>query len=288
MTYVFFNPLANNKQGKVNSEKLNELLAGKKLEFLDITKESDFAGFLKNCKDEDEVVVTGGDGTLNRFVNALYDGDIDFDNFKVPILYYYPCGSGNDFMRDVQDYAVNGLVPLKTFIKDLPVVTVKGKKSRFINGIGYGIDGYCCEVADELQKKNPEPVNYTSIAIKGLLFYFKPRNAKVTVDGKTYTFKKVWLAPTMNGCYYGGGMKIAPDQERTGSDRTLSCVVAHSAGKLKILTVFPSIFKGEHIAHKKIIEVLKGRKITVEFDKPCALQIDGETVLDVSSYSVEL
>lgn len=36
---------------------------------------------------------------------------------------------------------------------------------------------------------------YTSIAINGLLFYYKPTSAVVTVDGKTHTRHHVCLAP---------------------------------------------------------------------------------------------
>lgn len=32
------------------------------------------------------------------------------------------------------------------------------------------------------------------------------------------------------------------------------------------------------------MEILTGREITVKFDRPTALQIDGETILDVTSY----
>ncbi len=40
-----------------------------------------------------------------------------------------------------------------------------------------------------------------------------------------------------------------------------------------------------NIKKEKIVKVIKGKEITVEFDRPCALQIDGETVLGVTSYS---
>ena len=50
--------------------------------------------------------------------------------------------------------------------------------------------------------------------------------------------------------------------------------------------VFPSIFKGEHISHKDMVDVMSGHEITVEFDKPTPLQIDGETILGVTKYTV--
>jgi len=109
--------------------------------------------------------------------------------------------------------------------------------------------------------------------------------AKITVDGKVYNFKKVWLASGMKGRYYGGGMKIAPNQQRTSGK--LTSAVIHNSGKIKTLLVFPKLFKGEHVKHTKIFTAIEGRKITVEFSHPMALQIDGETILGVSSYTIE-
>jgi diacylglycerol kinase family enzyme len=88
----------------------------------------------------------------------------------------------------------------------------------------------------------------------------------------------------MNGRFYGGGMMPTPEQDRLSDDGRLSLLVFHRSGKLKTLMVFPSLFKGEHVKHTKIAEVLTGYDISVEFDRPTALQIDGETVTAVSSY----
>ena len=88
----------------------------------------------------------------------------------------------------------------------------------------------------------------------------------------------------MNGRYYGGGMNMAPTQDRLNEERKLSLVVMHGSGKLKTLMVFPSIFKGQHISHTEMIAIHEGHDITVKFDKPTALQIDGETVLGVTEY----
>ena len=166
----------------------------------------------------------------------------------------------------------------------MPTVEVKGKRYRFLNGVGYGIDGYCCKVGDEQREKSDKPINYTAIAIKGLLFHYKPTNAVITVDGVRHEFKKVWLAPTMFGRHYGGGMMPTPDQDRSDPSRKLSVMVYYGVGKLKALMVFPSIFQGKHVEHRKMVSVLTGHDITVEFDRPTPLQVDGETILDVKSY----
>jgi diacylglycerol kinase family enzyme len=66
----------------------------------------------------------------------------------------------------------------------------------------------------------------------------------------------------------------------------VTLMVAHDLSRLRILTIFPSIFKGGHVKHKKNIHFFKGHEVTVRFDRPTALQIDGETVLDVLEYTV--
>ena len=271
--YVLYNPHAGRGIGEAEARKLEETLG--EIALTDMTKIDDYAQFFANVPDE-EIVVCGGDGTLNRFINAAGDA------LQERAISYYACGSGNDFMREVQ-IGDEKTVSLKGYIENLPTVTVNDKTYRFINGIGFGIDGYCCEEGDKLRAATDKPINYTGIAIKGLLFHYKPTDATVIVDGKEYRFKKVWLAPTMNGKYYGGGMIPTPEQNR--KDDTISVMIFHGTGKLKSLMIFPSIFKGEHVKHTKHITVLSGKQITVKYDSPRPLQIDGETISGVTEYT---
>lgn len=272
---VLYNPKSDNNQGKKDAQKILELFPSEKVEFIDVTQIGSVVDYT-NEAGEEKVVLAGGDGTINHFINEPNIEELHHD------IYYFPAGSGNDFYADVKEQVEGECFLLNPFIQKLPIIEIQGKKQRFINGVGYGIDGYCCEVADNLRGKSDKPINYTSIAIKGLLFYFKPANATVIVDGETYHYKKAWLAPIMNGRFYGGGMMITPMQNRLNEDGTISVALAHKAGKLKILTVFPTIFKGEHVSHTDIIQFHSGKDITVKFDKPVAAQIDGETVLGVT------
>ena len=274
--YVIYNPLA----GKGTAEedaKLLPMVLDEDLEYYDMTHITNYAAFLAGLEKEDYLVIVGGDGTLNRFVNET-------TNIVIPQeIYYFPTGTGNDFAKEV---GANGNpVVITRYLKKLPSVEVSGKIYRFINGVGFGIDGYCCQVGDELRKIPEKKVNYTGIAIKGLLFHFNARNAKVTVDGKEYAYNKVWIAPTMHGRYYGGGMIPAPEQDRNSGK--LSLMLFHGAGRLRTLCVFPNIFKGAHVKHKNMVTVHTGSDITVEFDRPTPLQIDGETILNVTKYTAK-
>ena len=279
--YILYNPIASAGGCENEARALMADYADSKL--LDVTKIEDFSAFVGQLEAEDEIILCGGDGTLNHLANAVRE--ISLKNK----IYYYPCGSGNDFGRDI-GIQKEGKTPvcINQYLKDLPTVTVNGEERVFINGVGYGIDGYCCEEGDQLREVAGKAVDYTAIAIKGLLFYYKPTNATITVDGNKYTYKKVWLAPTMFGRYYGGGMIPTPGQTRLNEEKTLSVLSFHGSGKLKSLIMFPSIFKGEHVKYKKHIQVLSGKEITVEFDRPTPLQIDGETVPNVTKYTARI
>lgn len=282
MIYVFLNGLSNNGKGVEAKSQLEKIYQGQEIKFLDVVEIKNAADTCKSLSADDKIIIAGGDGTLSRFVNDIYELKLQNE------IYFYTNGTGNDFLNDVKEKCEikDNLIPMNDFLKSLPLVTVNGEKHYFINGIGYGIDGYCCEEGDKLRAKSDKPVNYAGIAIKGMLGKFKPCGGTVTVDGVSTRYKKIWLAPTMIGRFFGGGMMITPDQDRLNKEHLVSNCVFHDSGMLKTLMVFPSIFKGEHVSHKDIIEIKTGHEIKVEFDKPCALQIDGETYTNITSYSV--
>lgn len=279
--HILYNPAAGNNTGESAALRLEELFKEEQKVKRDITKISDFGEFAKELEPDDRIVICGGDGTLSRFANDVYDLKIENE------ILYFASGSGNDFLRDVEGASADLPFRVNEYISCLPTVTVNGKTTRFINGVGFGVDGYCCEKGDEERLKSDKPVDYTAIAVKGLLFDFKPADAIITVDGNSYAFKRVWIAPTMFGRYYGGGMLPAPDQRRDNPEKKVSLALFHGSGKLRTLMVFPSIFKGEHIKHTKMCKVFEGKEITVTFSHPTPLQIDGETVKNVTSYTVK-
>ena len=270
MKYYLYNPLANNGIKPENKSGT---------EWIDATK-TDYRTFLSSLKEDDEVVLIGGDGTVNYFANHC-----DCENLKNNV-YLLANGTGNDFLKDIGEETGKEIL-LNPYLKNLPTVKVNGIERKFINNMGFGIDGYCCETADKIKTEKPqEKINYTAIAIKGLLFHFRPCHAWIEADGKSYEFDNVWLAPTMKGKYYGGGMMIAPEQDRNSD--TLSVVVYMAKSKLKALIAFPSIFEGKHVDKKDMVRIIEARKVHVRFSRPCAAQIDGDTVLNVTEYRAEL
>ena len=269
MKYYLINPRANNGRGIRIPE--GKFINARKL---------DYRAFFASLREDDEAVLVGGDGTISWFINH-----VDLSKLKNNV-YIYGNGSGNDLLHDIGEEPRKEVL-LNPYLTNLPTVRVKGKEYKFINNMAFGIDGYCCQEADRLRAKKPNrKISYAAIALKGLLYDFKPCSALVEVDGKRYRFDNVWMAPTMKGRYYGGGMMAAPNQDRFSDQLTV--VISTCKSRLRVLRTFPAFFKGEHVKQKDIVKIFTGRKIRVKFSRPCAAMFDGETVLDVTEYSAEL
>ena len=279
MIHVLFNPKACSGNGETKAKEVAKFYENEEISYTDTTNIENYDETINSIPKSDTIVIAGGDGTLNYLINHVEENTLR--NRQID---YFPAGTGNDFASELKCKAGELIKDISRYLVDLPTVEVKGKTYKFMNGVGYGIDGYCCEVGDKLRLESDKPVNYTAIAIKGLLFHFKPLTAKVTIDGKTKTFEKAWLTPVMNGKMYGGGMIPTPDQERLTpkEDKKLSVLTYCTKSALKALMVFPSIFKGEHLLKKDVCGIHTGRDIKIEFSRPCACQIDGETITDVT------
>lgn len=272
---VLYNPLANNNKGEENAKKLKKRVKGK-LEFYKMPEVTDFKKFLWK---HNNIILCGGDGTLNYFVNKT-KGLKYYSN-----LFYYYTGTGNDFHNDIgerrkEPYQIN------KYLDQLPTTLINETEYKFINNVGFGLDGWVCETGEVEKKTKKRPINYTMLAIRGILKDYKPCNAHIKVDDKEYDLKNVWMAPTMNSRVYGGGMYISPSQDRLHEEGLLTLVVLHDISKIGLLRVLPLVFKGKHV-DKKGFTFYTGKEITVTFDKPSSVQIDGEVIKNVTEYKVK-
>lgn len=89
--YILYNPLSCNGKGTELAQKLTEIYKDDELKYCNMTQISGYGTFFDSISPESDIVLCGGDGTLNRFIN-----DSDGYPYENP-LYYYGTGSGNDF-----------------------------------------------------------------------------------------------------------------------------------------------------------------------------------------------
>ncbi len=276
---VLYNPLSGSSARVERAHKLDSILAPAQIRYESLLDIPDKAAFLARLPAQEIPILAGGDGTICRFINSLGGVVPDRD------ILYFPAGSGNDFLNDLECPDPSEPLLLNPYLENLPRIHFNGESRVFLNGVGYGIDGYVCEQVARRKEKG-KSADYTLMAVKGLLFGYKRTSATVTVDGETHTYKHVWMTPTMNGRFFGGGMMCAPAQDRLNPDHTVSLMVMRCPSKIRTLLLFPTIFNGRHVRAKQVVTMLRGHNIHVRFDRPTALQIDGDVYSGVCEYSV--
>ncbi len=278
MNYILYNPKSNSEHNDLNiipgKEEL-ERRGAKQISLLDI--DADPRAFYETLTDADKLYICGGDGTLHYFANNTRGL-----SFPCPV-HVIRSGTGNDFLNDIGQTKADELYDVREHIENLPEVEIDGERRLFINGVGMGIDGAVCDGVEQYKKRTGKKANYTAIALKLLAYKYKRPSATVIVDGVEHKYTDVWMASAMHGRFFGGGMMIAPTQDRrTGK---LSVMVMHGGSRPRILTIFPTVFKGTHLKYKEIVDVFECDEVTVRFDIPIAFQADGETKSDMITYT---
>ena len=160
MYHFIVNPHARTGQGAIMWKEVKKILEEKKVEYdVTFTKRCNHAQDLVRaiCTADDSIkniVVMGGDGTVNEVINGIPDYD------KV-ILSYIPLGSGNDLARGLK----LGTDPVKNLARTLHPSTYRyvdhgviegehGKKRTFAVSSSIGYDASVCyEVANSKLKR---------------------------------------------------------------------------------------------------------------------------------------
>lgn len=279
MLYILFNPLARNciKEKQIlkvekKASKYFKTSDTKKVSLLEI---KDYDRFINQLKNEDIVLILGGDGTLHNIVNKVNLDDYPHDN-----IYLIKSGTGNDFLRSLKERKKK-FIKITKYLKNLPTANINGKSLKFLNGIGIGLDGFICYLVEE-QKKEKSKGNFLKI----MNYAFK-RHKKfpltITVDGKTHTFKDVWFCAVMNSKYFGRGMKVSPNSNREKPE--LRAIVIHKASKVTFFFKMLYIYSTGILKFKKFVSELVGSDIKVEAEIPQHVQVDGEVISNVENFN---
>jgi diacylglycerol kinase (ATP) len=100
----------------------------------------------------------------------------------------------------------------------------------------------------------------------------RPIGARVTVDGQCFE-GDVSLVAIANTPSYGGGMFIAPEADPT--DGLLDVAIIGAMSRLRLLRVFPHVFRGTHARFQEVT-LLQGKRVRVESERPMPVVLDGD------------
>ncbi|HZH94082.1 MAG TPA: diacylglycerol kinase family protein [Tissierellaceae bacterium] len=211
-------------------------------------------------------VAVGGDGTANEVAKGILKRGSG-------TLGIVPSGTGNDIAQALhlnmdREKAMERVLKGKVASIDLGMV----RGDYFFNIASVGFDAWVVKETDRIKKVIKGKLSYVLGVLMGLLTY-RSREVHLEIDGESIK-RRATLVAVGNGQSYGGGMKILP--MASIYDDMLDVCVVKDISNLKILFLFPSIFKGEHTRYVKHVEFFKGRNIKVSLNKEELLNIDGE------------
>ena len=237
----------------------------------------------------DAILVFGGDGTVHRHLRALV-------SLQLPVL-VVPAGSGNDFARAVGLLRrSDSLATWKKFVAgsarvhavDLGTITPivssyqpRSDSTYFSCAAGVGLDGEIARRANELPRWLRAHGGY-ALSLPGALFGFRAFNLKLaTTDPESPASAQsrpgqiVVAAVFANTPFYGGGMRVAP--KALLDDGRLDVCLIHDIPKLKLLSVFPTVYFGRHLGIREV-DYFPVSCTRVETDRPLDVYADGEHV----------
>jgi len=218
-----------------------------------------------------KVIAVGGDGLVNLCLQYLAQSDLT--------LGVIPAGTGNDFARAV---GVNKMSITEIFnlysmtdpVKiDLGHVKSSTAEKWFVQVLSTGFDAEVNSRANKI--KRPKGKSKYTIATVRTLARFKPINYKIDIDSKKFD-QSAMLFTIANGETYGGGMRICPGA--SNSDGIFEILLVRPVSRFVLLTIFPKVFKGNHIPHQKI-DTYRAKVVTIS--APTSAYADGEYVANL-------
>lgn len=214
------------------------------------------------------LIAVGGDGLVNLCLQLVAEKPI--------CLGVIPAGTGNDFARATGFNGKSVDEIFSIFSRSKPVKIDLGKavsadeSKWFVQVLSTGFDAIVNSLANKMTW--PRGKSKYTIATILILSRFKSIPYMVEIDGRIFE-KNAMLLAVANGESYGGGMRICPGA--SNSDGIFDVLIVRPVTKIVLLTIFPKVFKGNHIPHPKI-DVYKGKYIKIS--SPTVAYADGEFV----------
>jgi YegS/Rv2252/BmrU family lipid kinase len=215
------------------------------------------------AKGADVLFVWGGDGTVQRCIDAVADTDT-----AVAIL---PAGTANLLAANLNvphDLAEAVRVGLHGARRRLDTGSVNGE--RFAVMAGAGFDARMIADADRGAKDRLGPAAYVVTGIRNL--GARRVRATVAVDGKPFFIGKVACVLTANVGKILGGVEAFPQAQP--DDGLLELGVVTARNPLQWARTFGRLAVG-HAERSPFAEVTQGKKFKIRFDRKVRFELDG-------------
>lgn len=219
-----------------------------------------------SCDRYEALIVAGGDGTINRVVNAM-----DLERQKLIVL---PAGRGNDFVRTLGlprrlDAALRRL-PELSFQR---VDAAMAGSIRYVNSAGIGLDA---EVLERMQHLRGRYRRSYVLAFMLSLPRLRPLGMSCDFFPRASS-GRCWWVVIMNGRWIGGGIPIAP--RASLQDGKLDGLAVTAGGRWGLAMKSLQVLRQRHLRMREV-EFAQEESFDIEaLNAPLPLAIDGELYL---------
>ncbi|MPZ64851.1 MAG: diacylglycerol kinase family lipid kinase [Pseudonocardiaceae bacterium] len=215
--------------------------------------------------DGDVVLAVGGDGAVGALAGPVVDAR--------GVLGIVPAGRGNDFARQMgisRDPARIAELLLHAPDTSVDVISVAG--SVVVCSVHAGVDSVATALVNRARVV-PGALAYPAAAL-GALLAWRPACYTLDLDGSLYRFRGYTVVAANSG-YYGHGLHVAPSARV--DDGLLDVVAVHHVPRRTFLAGFRQLPSGGHV-HRPEVQVLRGRELRLQADRPLHLYGDGEPI----------
>ncbi|MER7536573.1 YegS/Rv2252/BmrU family lipid kinase [Streptomyces sp. NPDC097704] len=214
------------------------------------------------------VLAVGGDGMAGTVGGALSGTDTVFG--------LVPAGRGNDFARalglptDAEGLAKVLLDGEPRAVDTIEVESARHQGVHVLGSVYAGVDAVANRHANSSRLLRGA-ASYYAGGLRAVLAW-KPAAYRITIDGIRHE-RTGYTVVAANSGFYGFGRKIAPGARV--DDGLLDVVVIKEAPKRLFFAMMNELKTGAHV-NRPQIEILRGKEVRIEADRPLPYGADGE------------
>ncbi|MFD1543047.1 YegS/Rv2252/BmrU family lipid kinase [Nonomuraea guangzhouensis] len=218
----------------------------------------------------DALVAFGGDGLVHLAVQAVVGTDVP--------LGIIPAGTGNDIATALgvprKDPMAAARVVLRGRSRLVDAARIQAGQADevFAGVVCCGFDSRVNERANGLSWP-PGMAKYLLATFQELR-RFRPIPFRITLDDDEPIEREAMLVAVGNTSSYGAGMRVCPDAQP--DDGLLDVMILSALSKAEFVRVFPSVYRGVHVAHEAV-SVRRVRRVVLEAPDVVAYA-DGERI----------
>ena len=292
--FVILNPHAGSGRGKQDQKLIFQILHESGMKFSHAVSEfpkHTVALTIQAIKNGfRNLIVAGGDGTLNEVVNGIFT-----QNYCSPetiVVGMIPVGTGNDWIKTFgipnrYKDAVQVILQGKSMFQDIGRIIFNGNDTSnlcyFANMAGFGFDAMVAEKTNRLKNKGRKGLGLYLQALGSSFFNYRTRKIRIVIDHLEIE-DFIFSVSIGIGKYNGGGMMQAP--AAIPDNGLFQLTIIRKIGLFGILRNLAGLYSGEFVNDRRV-STHSAYHISISAAQTITGEADGELLGD-NNFEIEM